>query len=501
MKLKKIKKFLPFLVLGLLDFSLRIIFLGHQSLWMDEAFSVWMASNSISRFMQLIPYDAHPFLFYIFLHLWMKGGTSEAYLRFPSVICGVISCLSIYLLGEEILDKRAGFFTALLWACSMEALIPETEIRMYAYATCFSLISTYCFWKSFKHGGVKNWILYYLFASVSLFTHYYTGFIIMAQWIFLLIQKKWKEAVWIPLILTLIFSPWTPVFFFQFFHAIDTHMPRAPWAWVFIFFGMFLNARRYFLGSSFLFKAASFFSIGIFLWGGISLYKKKKKLEAVFLELLFAVPYLIPFSISHFSPRHIFVFRYVVLCAPYFFLLFVYGVFNIPKSAAYLIFGAVLVLNLSIWFLFQTGPAWQMQNWRKASHIIKNRTRNVGVLFVEQAMSLYPLSYYLSRYFTIVWHGTKNRNFIIEKKSGRIIPVYGVFRNALPEIRSYCQRTNKRQWLILCQPYLVDPNLAIPKWLLTHERVIFFQKLRSISNVNEIYLYLLSPREAISRDQ
>ena len=221
------RRFRNYFWIGVSAFLLRILFLGKQSLWMDEGFSVWMASHPLSELFKLIPYDAHPFIFYTFLHYWMKGGDSVAYLRFPSVICGVVSCLTIYALGKELLGEKQGVLTAVFWACAMESLNSDTEIRMYAYATCFALLSTYWFWKAYKQGGKKSWFFYYLFASLSLYTHYYTGFIIMAQWIFLLIQRRWRAAVWVPLVLTLIFSPWTLVFFLQFFHAIDTGMPRS----------------------------------------------------------------------------------------------------------------------------------------------------------------------------------------------------------------------------------------------------------------------------------
>ncbi len=374
------KKYVNYLWIGLLAFSLRIMFLGHQSLWMDEGFSVWMASHSLPALMRLIPFDAHPFIFYTFLHYWMKGGNTEAYLRFPSVISGVISCLFVYALGKELLGEKKGLLAAILWTCSMEALSADTEVRMYAYATCFSLISTFWLWKAYKYGGRKNWIFYYLFASLSLYTHYYTGFIIMAQWLFLLTEKRWEEAVWVPLILTLIFSPWTSVFFLQFFHAIDKGMPKITWYAAFSYFGMFLNSRRFFEQKYFLMNLFAFFSICMLLWSFFSMFKNKKQ-EAVFLALLFWIPFLIPFSIARFTPRHIFNFRYLVLFAPYFSLLFTYGLFSLPKPAAYPIYGSIIFMNLSIWFLFLTSPAFQRQNWREAVKIMSAQMKDVQGYF------------------------------------------------------------------------------------------------------------------------
>ena len=498
------KRFRNYFWIGLSAFLLRILFLGKQSLWMDEGFSVWMASHKLPVLMKLISQDAHPFIFYLFLHYWMKWGRGTAYLRFPSVICGVISCLAIYALGKELLGEKQGVLTAVFWACAMESLYADTEIRMYAYATCFALLSTFWFWKAYKQGGKKNWFLYYLFASLSLYTHYYTGFIIMAQWVFLLARKRWREAVWVPLILTLIFSPWTPVFFLQFFHAIDEGMPRITWYACFAFLGMFLNARGYFMSGHLFVDASSIFSILVLIFGSVILFKKKRE-EAIFLMLLFWVPFVVPFCISHFTPRHIFIFRYVVLFAPFFFLLFVYGVFSFPGMTAYPIYGALLFMNLSIWILFLTGPAFQRQNWREAAHIIEKNMKKVNVVFVEQNMSIYPLWYYLSQYFPVRWIGEQQLSYFIEKRSKRFVPVYAVSAASLPGVKNYIRlgkKAGKREWLVLCEPYLVDHRLEVPKWFLSHQKVLHFYKLRSITKIGIIYLYLMSSKkpEQMPRD-
>jgi 4-amino-4-deoxy-L-arabinose transferase-like glycosyltransferase len=490
------KSFRNYFLIGLAAFLLRILFLGKQSLWMDEGFSVWMASHTLSALMKLIPDDAHPFIFYTFLHYWMKWGHDSAYLRFPSVICGVISCLVVYALGKELLGEKQGLLTAIFWVCSMEALNADTEIRMYAYATCFALLSTFWFWRAYKQGGWKNWVLYYLFASLSLYTHYYTGFIIMGQWIFLLTQKRWKEAVWVPLILTLIFSPWTPVFFLQFFHAIDANMLQITWYASFTYFGFFLNARWYFMDRRFFVDITSFFSIAVLILGSINLFKKKRE-EAVFLMLLFGIPFFIPFCIAHFTPRHIFIFRYLVLLAPYFSLLFIYGLFNVTGITAYPIYAALLFVNVSLRILLLTGPGFQKQNWREAARIVANDVKKVKVIFVEQGMSIYPLWFYLSRYFPVHWMGKRRTSyFIIEKNGKSFIPVISVSGTSIPQVKNYVnleERGGGRIWLVLCQPFLVDHRLKVLHWFLRHQKVLHFYKLRSISKINVIQLYLVGP--------
>jgi 4-amino-4-deoxy-L-arabinose transferase-like glycosyltransferase len=521
-----VRKFWTGVGLGLFAFVLRILFLGKQSLGVDEAFSVFMASHSFPEFMKLIPYDAHPFIFYTFLHFWMMGGDKEAYLRFPSVICGVVNCIFVYLLGKELLGEKRGILAALFWACAVMALKAETNIRMYPYATCFSLISTFWFWKAYsgslqsigssgknmrsadknrqsredsQRSSLKHWLLYYIFATLSLYTHYYTGFIIMGQWIFLLVRKRWREAVWMPLILTLLFSPWAPVFFLQFVHAIDTGMPKATWGNFFYYLGLFLEPRRFFLRIPlFFYFAASFLSLEFLVWGFWVLYKDEKE-KGIFLALLFAVPYCVPFFISHFSPRHIFAFRYLILCVPYFFLLFIYGIFSMPKPAAYPVYGILIFLSLFSWVfsLLGHGSSYQIQDWRKAASLIRHHLKKTDLIFVETGMGQYPLWYYLSPYFSVHWIGKMSTYTLFDRANRSSILVYPVTEALLPEVKEEVKKNQKmggREWLVLCQPLLVDPHLKVRGWILRHQTLLKSYHLGSIVKWDHIHLYWLSSR-------
>jgi uncharacterized membrane protein len=74
-----------------------------QSLWRDEAFSVWIAQDSLSEVIQRTSGDFNPPLYYVLLNLWMRiFGSTEIGLRRFSVLAFVLTLPLVYLLAKKI---------------------------------------------------------------------------------------------------------------------------------------------------------------------------------------------------------------------------------------------------------------------------------------------------------------------------------------------------------------------------------------------------------------
>ncbi len=62
-----------------------------QSLWRDEAFSVWITQDSLGEVIRRTGGDFNPPLYYILLHFWMRiFGRSEVTLRSLSLVFFII---------------------------------------------------------------------------------------------------------------------------------------------------------------------------------------------------------------------------------------------------------------------------------------------------------------------------------------------------------------------------------------------------------------------------
>ena len=87
----ELEEFAPWLVIviALIGGFLRVFQLGAKGMWLDETFSVWLASQSVSEMLQwIVKIDQHPPLYYLLLHYWIASyGDTARYC--PPAFCSV----------------------------------------------------------------------------------------------------------------------------------------------------------------------------------------------------------------------------------------------------------------------------------------------------------------------------------------------------------------------------------------------------------------------------
>ena len=125
----------PFLLLTIaaLGGSLRFHQIGINSLWLDEAFSIWMGQQPLAEMLQwLIRIDQHPPLYYMLLRAWLGLGDGTGTVRALSALFSTLTIPTIFLLGRRLAGLRAGLLAALLLAVSPLHVHFAQEARMYA---------------------------------------------------------------------------------------------------------------------------------------------------------------------------------------------------------------------------------------------------------------------------------------------------------------------------------------------------------------------------------
>lgn len=132
------------LAVTLLAAGLRAFQIGAKTLWLDEAFSLWVARHPLPELWAwLVRIDQHPPLYYTLLHFWLAFGDGEAALRSLSALAGSASIPLMYGLGRVIGGHRLGLLAALLLAISPLHVQFGQEARMYALLT---LAATLAMW-------------------------------------------------------------------------------------------------------------------------------------------------------------------------------------------------------------------------------------------------------------------------------------------------------------------------------------------------------------------
>lgn len=404
-------------LISALGAGLRMYQLGAESFWLDEAYSVEIASFPTAEVInQLVVHDVHPPLYYFAVHFWIKFfGDSEWVVRFLSVLFGILAIPLIFLLAAELFERVTGLFAAALLALSQFHIGFSQEARMYTLLVSLTLLSFYFFLKLLE--GKKSRLVFACYVASStlmMHTHVYSFFIIAAQNIYFLTfafasneifkrtVKRWLLA---QLCLALLFVPWFFALMQQVSRVrrgfwIPDEPPRA------ILDALYLHAGSVNL-AWILFPLIAFAVLSA--W--ISLRKDEGGAAAsppvhreslisgrlkIYLLLLWLVcPVILPFLVSKFlSP--IFLPKYTIPALPAFIILAARGLSSVRFHQLRMLV-VVLIICFSLINLRNYYGTVKKDQWRDAvAHFEKTAQANDAVL-LNPPSSVSAFNYYSKR--------------------------------------------------------------------------------------------------------
>jgi len=220
--------YLTFVIL-LIAFALRVYRLDAQSIWWDEGHSIQMASAALTQIPTLPGMDVHPPGYFVLLHGWMAlAGRSEFALRYLSVAFSMLTVALLIRFGQELAGRPTGWVAGGLAALSPLYVTYAQEVRMYATVTFLALASVYFLWRSLATWeiGREDWkplVGYVLVTAASLYTHYFTIFLLLFENIVWLVwalgprteagTRRRRISIWLgaQLAILVIFLPQLPL--------------------------------------------------------------------------------------------------------------------------------------------------------------------------------------------------------------------------------------------------------------------------------------------------
>ena len=342
-------------VLALAAF-LRFYDLGEESLWVDELYILTLASAEDPMAIMTRVADAigsfYPPGYFLLLHYWSDlAGESEAALRFPSAVAGVLSVLAIYLLGRRLYSEAEGLAAALFMAVLRWPISYSQEVHSYSMLLLFSALSAYFWWGCFRglrgSGRLPLWeaVGYVLSAVVFCYLHYFGLFLVALQAMALLLLAP-RAALRVLLLyapVALVYLPWIPTMLNQ--------SGQGFWLWP-PTYGDVL----WFLREIFNYEAGlSLLAFALLLFGAVhALYRMRGRnlnleqlLPGGLLVAWFVVPPALLFALSYPSTP-IFYPRYLIICLPAVYLLLARAVFRLFGRS---LVGAALISALAVSFL------------------------------------------------------------------------------------------------------------------------------------------------------
>ncbi len=412
-------KFIGLILLLILALGavLRIVNLGADSIWLDEAYSIQFARLPLQQLIdETASSDVHPPLYYLLLHYWIKlCGDSEAGARLLSALFSLLSILMLYALAALLFDRATGLLSALLLSLSLFHIEFAQEARMYTLLAFLSLCSLYFFLKLFTTETRAPALTgYVVTTSLLMHTHVYGFFILLAQHLFFcslyfsrrdVFKQLLKRWLLLQGALIVLFLPWLSVMLAQFERVQHGFwIPRPT-----------LNFLRLtwmiYSGSTLL----SFLFIPLVALGLIAQYGRQNEHNAeehlslpptrkphfserqktLLLLFWFLAPIVVPFVLSQFLSS-IYLPKYTIAASVAFLVLAARGIMSIRMERVRVVLVFVL-LGLSF---VNVRAYWSVPHkdfWRESASYFDGAAEGGDIVLFHQESGHVPFLYYSKR--------------------------------------------------------------------------------------------------------
>ena len=183
----------PYILLSILILAalLRLLQLGSESLWFDEAITVATVHLDWEAFWKVLSHkEANMGLYYCLLRLWVNLGESEFVLRSLSALAGVLTVGLVYVLGKRLSDTKVGLMGAALLATNSFHIQYSQEARGYSLMVLLTALSSLFFLRAIEHSSRNEWAGYILTATLAVYTHFFSVLVLEAHWVWLILVRR-----------------------------------------------------------------------------------------------------------------------------------------------------------------------------------------------------------------------------------------------------------------------------------------------------------------------
>lgn len=167
---------------ALLALALGLWQLGDRSLGNDEGFSAQVAHQHMSMLLDYVHHiEPNNILYFGFLHFWEKLGSSDQFLRLPSVLAFPVAVALTAAIAWRSFGRVAGAVAGFLLALNALAVQHAQEARAYGALTAGVAASTLCFMLAVERPTARHWALWVSVSVVAAYLHPYALFVVAAQ--------------------------------------------------------------------------------------------------------------------------------------------------------------------------------------------------------------------------------------------------------------------------------------------------------------------------------
>ncbi len=188
---------------------------GQRNYREDEINSIHAALNkSPPEIVQWMAGDVHPPGWRLFADLWVDlFGPAEAITRWSSQLLNLLTYALLFLLGRQLIDRRAAFYAVALLGVYGFAANGMYEFRPYAMLVALTTALHLAFYRWLVKPSSIGMICYVVLGMAAVYTHFFAFYIFVAHAVFLLLFHQARRRVYVNsllmwLFIALSFSAW-----------------------------------------------------------------------------------------------------------------------------------------------------------------------------------------------------------------------------------------------------------------------------------------------------
>lgn len=342
----------------------RFIGLPQESLYGDEAFSVFFAQQPIENLYERLIYDRNPPFYFFLLHFWIKlFGYNSIFLKGLSVLFSIGTAFFLIKLSTKYLNRLTAILVSILFLFSNIWLLVSHELRAFSLVGFLTVLSFYYYLNILKQSRISSAIGLTITNLLLLFSHYLTFYIPIVQFLCALLflkenRKGFRLYIYSQLTALAIFIPWLKI-------VID-NIPDQSSFWLEIADMQRLNSVFANLSGNLLIWKIHLIILGSFIL--IFLLDKNKRFFKksfdIKLATILLLWYLLPILVNYFLAQFIPIFRlmYLLYASLGLFLLLSYiiSVLNIHLIFKFSLIIVLLYFPIKIF----TPYSYVNENWK-----------------------------------------------------------------------------------------------------------------------------------------
>lgn len=187
------------LLIFILNFVYKIIFLSARDISIDEPFTLFYSQMTLRNIFHMLPGENNPPLHFLLMHAWINlFGIEPFQSRFMSLIFGALSSVLIYFIGTRNFSLSVGTSASLLYSFSNFNTYLAQEARVYSLFVLLTLASVYLFLTLLKQFKTKTIICLTVINILLIYSHFFGFWLLLAEYSFILLFPDVRNKLFKP---------------------------------------------------------------------------------------------------------------------------------------------------------------------------------------------------------------------------------------------------------------------------------------------------------------